>query len=523
MMFFRLLGLILLISGIAFVRAESPPLRFVSDELPPYAFQDGDRVAGYSVEIVGAVCQRMGLKAEFKIYPWQRALVMAERGGADGVLNASFLETRRHSLAYTEKQMAFPKTGDVSDHLWLSEYVFFVNRSLAGSIDSVDYQTLAERGYRVGVNHGFSYDGDFRSAQFKRVFHATPAESFRALARRDIDLFACDRCVGNWLIEKMNLDGQVTFIPTTLFSKPYNAVFARHSTQPLSSETRRRFFRELEEFKGTDACREIIRKYRVSGVRPLPRPLLFVCESWKPFEYEEEGIVKGLNAEVVDTIMQRLRIPYEIRIYPWSRAWRMVEKGAADAVLSISYKKTREEVLYYTDEQREFAEDGKVPPDYLWLSEYFFFVKRKNLEKFHFVSYEDMKSHGYRIGTNKGYSYSPDFPAPELSHREFNNTRDGLMALVNEEIDLYPMDRTVALAELMDMGLLGSVTYIPKPIFSKPYLAPFCRLSNYPQLEQVMAAFCRELRMMRASGEYQNIYSRHCGGTRPSAGKDVEN
>ena len=84
------------------------------------------------------------------------------------------------------------------------------------------------------------------------------------------------------------------------------------------------------------------------------------------------------------------------------------------------------------------------------------------------------------------------------------------MALINEDIDLYPMDRTVAIAELKAMGVLESVTYILKPLLAKPYLAPFCRLSDYPDLETVMAAFNRELRLMRASGEYNEIFSEHC-------------
>ena len=215
--------------------------------------------------------------------------------------------------------------------------------------------------------------------------------------------------------------------------------------------------------------------------------------------------VKGIDADVTDRIMKRLGIPYEIRIYPWSRAWMMVEKGTADAVLSVSYKDSREPFLYYTPEQKAFSAGGEMPPDYLWLAEYVFFVMKKHAAALRFESYEQVRADGYRVGLNKDYSYDDAFRAAGLGAREYPDIKSGLAALVAEEIDLYPMDRTVGLATLQDMGMAESVTFLPRPLFKKPYLAPFSRVSDFPRLEQVMHAFYRELRAMRANGEHKAI------------------
>jgi polar amino acid transport system substrate-binding protein len=67
------------------------------------------------------------------------------------------------------------------------------------------------------------------------------------------------------------------------------------------------------------------------------------------------------------------------------------------------------------------------------------------------------------------------------------------------------MDKTVGLATLKEMGLLASVTYLPKPLFSKPYLVPFVRASNYPNIESVMQRFNDELRAMRKRGDIEKI------------------
>ena len=239
------------------------------------------------------------------------------------------------------------------------------------------------------------------------------------------------------------------------------------------------------------------------------RPLIFVCEDWKPFEYLEDDEIKGIDAEVVNIIMNRLCIPYEIKIYPWKRAWMMAQKGKADAVLSISYKASREPFLYYTQEQCEFSETGKMPTDYLWKSEYVFFVKKNNLDRLKFESYHQIVTEGYKVGKNKDYSYDNKFMSAAFDSKSYNNTEDGLLALATGDIDLYPMDKYVGQETVKSLGLSGSITFIPKVMFSKPYLAPFCKNSDYPDLEKIMHSFYQELNLMRKNGEYKNIHKKY--------------
>jgi len=83
-----------------------------------------------------------------------------------------------------------------------------------------------------------------------------------------------------------------------------------------------------------------------------------VCEEWAPIEYVDGDELKGIDVDITTRVMKPLWMPYEIRTYPWSRAWMMAENGKADAVLSVSCKESRENVLLCTDDQREFARSG---------------------------------------------------------------------------------------------------------------------------------------------------------------------
>jgi len=136
------------------------------------------------------------------------------------------------------------------------------------------------------------------------------------------------------------------------------------------------------------------------------RPFIIVAEELPPYEFlNDAGKPAGINVEIIEQIFSTLEIPYEIRFYPWPRAWLMAANGVADAILSVSYQKEREPYLFFTDEQRAFWETGDVPPDFLWLTEYVFFVSRRLSDAIRFESYEQLQADKLRISISDQYTY----------------------------------------------------------------------------------------------------------------------
>jgi polar amino acid transport system substrate-binding protein len=361
-------------------------------------------------------------------------------------------------------------------------------------------------GYRIGLCKDYSYDGRLRQAGLNVLPLIEPEEGFRVLVEGRIDLFPMDRTVGAWLLQELGLGDKVSHLEPAIFRKPYHMMFAKASTYPGLEALWRHFYAELRAMRDCGEYAEIYNRYIVPEYPfPPPRPVLFVAEEWMPFEYLDNDKPRGIDVSVVDRIMKRLALPYEIQFYPWSRAWMLAERGKADAVLSVSYNASRENALCFTPEQRAFADSGKLPRDYLWLSEYVFFVRSNEGDALRFESYAQLKRDGARIGTNKGYSYDPAFLEADLSSHEYPDVESGLRALVGGKIDMYPMDCTVGKAVLKRLGFAGIVTHLPRPLFSKPYLAPFVRGSDMPGNAAIMQAFNAELRHLRETGEYADI------------------
>lgn len=54
-------------------------LQVVTNEFPPFQMVSGDKVTGFTTEIVRHVLDGAGIKGEIKVYPWARALKMASK------------------------------------------------------------------------------------------------------------------------------------------------------------------------------------------------------------------------------------------------------------------------------------------------------------------------------------------------------------------------------------------------------------------------------------------------------------
>lgn len=81
------------------IRAET--LTFAAAEWMPYTFVENDQVVGSQVEMVRAICQRLGVEADIQIFPWARVILMAQQGDVDAIFAPVKTEERMGFLDFT--------------------------------------------------------------------------------------------------------------------------------------------------------------------------------------------------------------------------------------------------------------------------------------------------------------------------------------------------------------------------------------------------------------------------------------
>lgn len=226
--------------------------------------------------------------------------------------------------------------------------------------------------------------------------------------------------------------------------------------------------------------------------------ILVIGEEFPPFEFERNGEPMGIDVDIVRYIFNKMNIKCEVKLYPWMRAWKMIEKGDADAVFSTSRKEKRMPYLFY-------------PKEDMWTSEYLFFV-RKDKKKPSFNGYADAK--GLNVGIIRGNSYHESFWKADLTTKPAVDAETNFRRLFKGYIDLFPIDKTIG---LYTMGLLqkkdnvpykAEITYYDHTLFSKGYPMPFARKSANPKIKEIADQFEQELIKIKANGVYDEIVNK---------------
>jgi len=169
-----LLGALMLMPAVFSPNAAAePPLRIVTEELPPYNMTQDGRVTGMSTEVVQAVLKEVGVQAPIQSMPWARAyeLALNERN----VLIYSIVRTpARESL--------FQWVGAIAPTRWylysLADRPVRLNsledargHQIATVNQDVGEQYLISKGFRIGeeLQSSTKYEHNYRKLKVDHV------------------------------------------------------------------------------------------------------------------------------------------------------------------------------------------------------------------------------------------------------------------------------------------------------------------------------------------------------------------
>lgn len=220
-------------------------------------------------------------------------------------------------------------------------------------------------------------------------------------------------------------------------------------------------------------------------------PLELVTLQYPPYEYEENGEVKGIAVEIIQKAFKRMQQPISITVLPWARAIHKIEHGEADAIFTA----------FKTSERETFAEFSNeiLMPQIVSL-----FVKKNSRIVF---DGNISKLSQYQFGAVRKVSYGESFDTA-VKNEVLKNIqlvtigKQNFLKLLRDRIDIVVSNKYGALDILKQLNKLDMVQELSPELQSIPSYIAFSKKRN---LSAIRDKFDATLKQMKNDGTYDKI------------------
>jgi len=213
-------------------------------------------------------------------------------------------------------------------------------------------------------------------------------------------------------------------------------------------------------------------------------------------EETPEGEFRGVGADIAKEIVEGLGHTLQIKLYPWSRAQRMLKTGKADVI--IGPYKTLDRSQFMNFSEHHFYTDRIV------------FYRKINR---HLTWNGDFSTlQNYAIGTTFGWSYGDAFDKAKetLTLKPVKNLCDNFKKLMLGRIDLVPATQRNALVCINTLNIANEVVLLSPDIESTKGYYGFSKQSHLVEFREQFNAKLKEMvhegEVARINEQYQLQY-----------------
>ena len=236
---------------------------------------------------------------------------------------------------------------------------------------------------------------------------------------------------------------------------------------------------------------------RIVALCLLLLPWALQAEDWKvvgdeqfaPYSFvtAENDQPRGLDVELVEAVLQEAKIPYNLRLYPWERVKRMLDRN--EVAMAFQFAGTPERMQQY-----ELV--GPIRTG----STVFLTTGKTAIRDWQHL--DDLLP--YVLGQVRGYAYQSDFDKAELRRdTSAQNPRQLVSMLLAGRIDIIVGDRAQLMYFVREQRAEQDVRILQRPLVEMPRYVAFAK-GERARAEQFAAA----LERLRQAGSLNAIYQR---------------
>lgn len=215
------------------------------------------------------------------------------------------------------------------------------------------------------------------------------------------------------------------------------------------------------------------------------------ASEYKPYNYEVDGHITGISAEVVRAVLKQAGIDARIRIYPWPRAYKMALEGPNTLIFPIARLDQREALFKWV---------GTVSPAHTY------FYKLRTRTDIRMTALKDARN--YRVGCVREdftlkYLTREKIPIHIVNYKEELNIR----MLVSGRLDLIPFTEPAFIQRVKEIGL--EPDQFEKVYYLKAISQDFYMAFSGDTDQSIIALFRQALTTVKSNGTYQSILDRY--------------
>lgn len=215
-----------------------------------------------------------------------------------------------------------------------------------------------------------------------------------------------------------------------------------------------------------------------------------VTLEYPPYEFTENGQVKGLAVEVIREAFKAMNHEVTIEVYPWARAQALFKNGEVDGIFTF----------FKTPEREEFTLFGKEPVVVQPIS--FWALKDTKIEFDGDLS--KLKTHTIGVVNKTSYGELFDTATKDgvLKIAAGNSIEQCINMLTHGHTVIWISNRYGAIYELKRTGNLGAVRELSPPVQE---VFAYVGFSKKRGLTSLRDDFDKALIQLKKSGSYDKI------------------
>jgi ABC-type amino acid transport substrate-binding protein len=278
-------------------------LRFISEEYNPFNYTENSKAAGLAPELLKQLCSQLDMDCEIEFLPW-----------AEGY-NAALTTDNTVLFSTTLNSVRKDKFKWVGPFATIDWNFYASNRT----INQLNSLSDAKNVGKIGVIADYAIEEYLVGEGFTNLVYCENVnDAITKLLNGEIDLFPSDKYTTESTLESMGKSTYSLLSQLTIKTDMIYFAFNKNISDDLISDFQDAFNRT----KKNGLLKELTQKYLHSST--YPDIVQIYTEPYPPLTFRSEnGEIQGYGTDIVNEIMKRNNICYDIHLSSWSNGYQM--------------------------------------------------------------------------------------------------------------------------------------------------------------------------------------------------------